>query len=196
MLSKRRFWLVLVFVVLALVAVWYWLSQTGSTAKDSVLVFDPVSGEWARVKAEPRVDIEELDPHPNDDGLHNRTLVRGYFDSYNEANNEITIKAVLPFTGDTQYELVKLKLPLLKTTYCAPASVVDQRTGELLLTQEMGFIVKDGQEMITVNEQLIPFEEFLAKASDTTYLLIQLASDFDRHADNYITKLVVVGLCD
>jgi len=194
---KKRFWILLVLLLLLLaIGGYFFIKGKLNDSKDSVLVYNEVSGSFETIDAVPRVALKEVDPNPNEDGLHNRTLLRGYFDSYDKANNTITIKSVLPFTGDTQYELVSLQLPPTKTTYCAPSTVVDQQTGERLVTQNLDFIVKNGQTLVTTHEQVIPFEQFITEANQTTYLFVQLTADYDETQTNYIQKLVVVGLCD
>ncbi len=194
---KKQFWILLVlFLLLLAIGGYFFIQGRLNDSKDSVLVYNEVSGSFEAIDAVPRVALKEVDPNPNEDGLHNRTLLRGYFDSYDKANNTITIKSVLPFTGDTQYELVSLQLPPTKTTYCAPSTVVDQQTGERLITQNLGFIVKNGQTLVTTHEQVIPFEQFITEANQTTYLFVQLTADYDETQTNYIQKLVVVGLCD
>ncbi len=194
---KKRFWILLVlFLLLLAIGGYFFIKGRLNNSKDSVLVYNEVSGSFEAIDAVPRVALKEVDPNPNEDGLHNRTLLRGYFDSYDKANNTITIKSVLPFTGDTQYELVSLQLPPTKTTYCAPSTIVDQQTGERLVTQNLGFIVKNGQTLVTTHEQVIPFEQFITEANQTTYLFVQLTADYDETQTNYIQKLVVVGLCD
>lgn len=160
------------------------------------LTLNPVSGNWEQTKNPQRIKVDEVDPSPNEDGLNNRTVVRGFLDQINQENNEITIKMALPFTGESQYKLATFKLPPDQKTFCSPSTIEDQVTGKTHETKNLGFIVKNGQTMNISREQLIDFDQFYEKANSETYVFLQLTKNYSEKESNYIQKIVIVGLCD
>lgn len=175
---------------------YFYFFQKNKEEKIESLSFNPISGNWEETKNPQRIELSEADLNPNDDGLSNRAIVRGYFDKIDQNNNELTIKMALPFTGDSQYKTAKFKLPPDQKTFCSPSTIEDQVTGKTHETKSLGFIVKNGQTMNISREQLIDFNKFYENANEKTYVFLQLTKDYSEKESNYIQKIVIVGLCD
>lgn len=191
-------WLVLLFFTSVCILAFFSFRYYGNLQKNeaSTWLYNRISGEWEKVADRPRIKLEEIKKDPNEDGLHNLSIVRGYFDHYDEQTDELTLKSLLPFTMETQYELLSLKMPPSQTIYCSPSTIIDQVTGEKLLTNNLTFMVKNEQTMMIGVEQKFSFDQFLKQATADTYLFIQLTQDLNKQNTNYIKKLVVIGLCD
>jgi len=160
------------------------------------LVYNEESGKWENVQNIPRINREDLDKNPNEDGFNNLSILRGYYDHYDEKSESIVIKSLLPFTMGRQFEIVTLKVPISKIFYCAPTITIVPKTGEGVKTQSLTFPVKNGQTLNVIGETMISFEKVIQEAKLDTYLFVQLTQDFDKNNTNYIKKLVVIGLCD
>lgn len=193
----KKWLLLLFFVVICSLAFFYLLYRNNLQKNEtSTLLYNRISGEWEAVAEIPKVKLEEINKDPNEDGLHNLSIVRGYFDHYDEQTSELTLKSLLPFTMETQYEFLSLKMPPSQTIYCSPSTITDQVTGKELLTSSLTFMVRNEQTMIVGAEQNFSFDQFLNQATADTYLFIQLTQDLNKQNTNYIKKLVVIGLCD
>lgn len=160
------------------------------------LVFNEESGKWENVQSMSRINREDLDKNSNEDGFNNLTLLRGYYDHYDQKSESIVIKSLLPFTMGKQFEIVELKVPINKIFYCAPTITIVPKTGEGVKTQRLTFPTKDGQTLKVIGEKMISFEKVIQEAKLDTYLFVQLTQEFDKNNTNYIKKLVVIGLCD
>lgn len=171
-------------------------SKNSKNINPPTLVFNEGSGKWENVQNIPRINREDLDENSNEDGFNNLSLLRGYFDHYDEKSESIVIKSLLPFTMGKQFEIVELKLPISKIFYCAPTITIVPKTGEGIKTQRLTFPTKDGQTLKVIGEKMISFEKLTQEAKLDTYLFVQLTQNFDRNNTNYIKKLVVIGLCD
>lgn len=114
-------------------------SKNSKKINDQTLVYNGESGKWENVQNIPRINREELDKSPNEDGFNNMSLLRGYFDHYDEKSGDIVIKSLLPFTMGTQFEIVNLKVPVSKVVYCAPAITIVPKTGKEIPTQSLTF---------------------------------------------------------
>lgn len=196
-MTTRRFVIFLLVVALVISAGFAYLRylKTQKQGPESLL-YNSTLGEWETVTESPRIELKEIDPDPNEDGLHNRTLVRGVLDHFNLDTHEVTLKMALPFTGESQYQLATFKLAPEQTIYCSPSIITDQITGKVHQTKDLGFIVKNGQTMFISQEKNILFNEVVERANQTTYVFLQLTNDYQEDTTNYIQKMVVVGLCD
>lgn len=195
----HRKWLFYSSILIALSIVFllaFYFFQKNKEEKLKSLTFNPVSGNWEAAKNPQRIELNEADPSQNEDGLNNRSIIRGYFDQINQDKNEITIKMALPFTGESQYKLATFKLTPDQKTFCSPSTIEDQITGKTHETKSLGFIVKNGQTMNISREQIIPFDQFYENANEKTYVFLQLTKDYSEKESNYIQKIVVVGICD
>lgn len=194
--KKWLFYFLILIIVFGISLLAFYLFQKNKEKKLKSLTLNPISGSWETVKNPQRIEVDEVDPSPNEDGLNNRTVVRGFLDQVNQEKNEITIKMALPFTGESQYKLATFKLPPDQKTFCSPSTIEDQVTGKTHETKSLGFIVKNGQTMNISRERLIDFNQFYEKANNETYIFLQLTKNYNEKESNYIQKIVVVGLCD
>lgn len=194
--KKWLFYFLILIIVFGISLLAFYLFQKNKEKKLKSLTLNPISGNWETVKNPQRIEVDEVDPSPNEDGLNNRTVVRGFLDQVNQEKNEITIKMALPFTGESQYKLATFKLPPDQKTFCSPSTIEDQVTGKTHETKSLGFIVKNGQTMNISRERLIDFNQFYEKANNETYIFLQLTKNYNEKESNYIQKIVVVGLCD
>lgn len=160
------------------------------------LVYNKESGKWENNQTIPRINREDLEENSNEDGFSNLSLLRGYFDHYDEKNESIVIKSLLPFTMGQQFEIVELKVPINKIFYCAPTITIVPKTGEGVKTQSLTWPTKDDQTLKIIGEKMISFEKLIQEAKLDTYLFVQLTQNFDKNNTNYIKKLIVIGLCD
>ena len=188
------------FVMIVIFAIYsfnkYKVNNIYFSNKDEVLVYNPFSEKWEKSKERPLTTIEDLinAGNFNQDGFHNYSLLRGYFDHYDKKNGLLYIKNNLPFSD--LYEVVALKTSPNQTAYCTPQTITSSLTGETMYTISTRFPVKDGGTLYTNEEKLIDFGNFLKKASQNTYLLVQLTDLYSSNKTNYLYKLVVVGICD
>lgn len=162
----------------------------------TTLIYNADSGKWENTYNVPKILREEVDKDPNEDGLHNATILRGYFDHYDDQNSELVMKSVLPFTMNMQYEEVKLKTSPAKVVYCSPSTITDKETQKTYLTKDLRFPVLNNETMKITKEKIIDFNDFLKYSKADTYMFVQLTNDFTKNSANYIKKLVVIGLCD
>jgi hypothetical protein len=195
---RKLFVIVLVTVIIGSVGLISYknFSKNSKNVNSPTLVYNGESGKWENIQNIPRINREELDKSSNKDGFNNMSLLRGYFDHYDEKNGDIVIKSLLPFTMGSQFETVNLKAPVSKIIYCAPKITIVPKTGEEILTQSLTFPVKDGQVLNIIGEKVINFGKFIQEANTDTYLFVQLTQDFDKTKTNYIKKIITIGLCD
>lgn len=190
-------WAVLLFVIGLLFPIGVYLfSQRNKTKSPPGLIYNTYTKTWETGGQEPHIVREDLAKISNEDGLHNNSLLRGYFDHYDPEKQILIIKAVMPFTNANKFELVDLELSTRQTIYCAPKDYVDPNTGKTYLTKSLTFPVKDGEVVYVPTEQTTNFDNFLSKSNDLTYLLIQLTKDFDPANKNYVQKIIALEICD
>lgn len=193
-------WLVVVLFIIIIVSAGFIFYKNFSKNSENInpptLVFNEESGKWENVQNIPRINREDLDKNPNEDGFNNLSILRGYYDHYDEKSESIVIKSLLPFTMGRQFEIVTLKVPINKIFYCAPTITIVPKTGEEVKTQRLTFPTKNDQTLKVIGEKMISFEKVIQEAKLDTYLFVQLTQEFDRNNTNYIKKLVVIGLCD
>jgi hypothetical protein len=133
-------WLVLLSVLLLAITglvVWYVYSrQIPSTPPG--LVYNTITQRWEEAAdTNPTVSREEISQEDNVDGLHNYTLLRGYFDRYDATTNTLTIKAIMPFTNNNKVELMDLQLSPSQSIYCTPTYYTDPNTGKSYLMKSL-----------------------------------------------------------
>jgi hypothetical protein len=193
----RRAFIFLAIISLITIASFLYFKYSEAQEKDQeTLIFNPTLGKWERVAEVPRIELDEIEPNPNEDGLHNRTIVRGFFNNFNLEANEVTLKMAMPFTGESQYKLATFKLAPEQKSYCSPSKITDQVTGKTYQTKDLGFIVKNGQAMNISQEKNISFDDLVKEADEDTYVFLQLTNAYQEDTTNYIQKMVVLGLCD
>lgn len=161
------------------------------------LVYNTITQSWEETaETNPTVSREEIVPGENSDGLHNYTLLRGYFDRYDVTTNTLTIKAIQPFTNNNLTKLTQVHLNPSQSIYCTPTHYTDPNTGKSYLMKSLTMPVRDGELLFVPTEQLSSFDNFLTRSHELTYLLIQLTSNFDAQVTNYVQKIIAIGICD
>jgi len=164
------------------------------------LVYNPEFSSWEEIDSskDPVSEYDRSDILKKDDnqsGLHNETVLKGYFDHYDENNQELSIKFLVPFTQGI-FEIAKLKLLPSQTIHCAPETYIDPNTGKSYSLKKLAIPTKTGNTLWIPTEEPITFENFLAQTNETTYLYTQLIEDYDSQKINYVQKLIVIGLCE
>ena len=191
-------WLLLIGILVVILGsvFWFWNSQKQRT-KTPVLVYNAFSEEWEESYKAPPLSTDELNQlQPIGDGGFNQLVQRGYFDSFDQSTNSLSLKAVIPFTAESQYYLLTAQLDLNQSVYCVPEYIIDEQTGQYLPVKEITFPVKDGEILAIPGEKKITLEDFLTQSTPQTYLFVQLLDKPKTDGVNYIQKLIVLGLCN
>lgn len=167
--------------------------------KDKKIIYNTQLARWEEVnEIKDPIDADRetiLKKDNNQNGLHNETIMRAYFDSYSENEQELSVKYLLALTQGV-YKVAKLKLSPNQTIYCAPEIYIDPNNGQAHDLKKLIFPVETGAKLWIPTEKLINFDDFLSKSSQETFLYIQLNDNFDPQKTNYVQKLIVVGLCE
>ena len=193
-MKKRWLWLILLLILLlSLGIVWFFFFRTNSTPTNTV--FTPFRG-WEEATQAPPLSEEEIAQLENTDGLYNHTILRGYFDSYNEETGMLKMRALVPFTYNQQYKIVELRTAPNQAVSCIPNQITDPKTQEVFPIWTISFPVMDGETLKIDLEQTSSFHQLLTKAHQGTYLIIQLLDNYQTDATNYIAKLIAAGICD
>lgn len=198
-MKKLFFILFAFFLVILISSFFYFRVKEKSNSKDSsALIYNQFTEKWERTSKITDESLVETtiikDSNYNADGLHNESVLRGYFDRYDQETGLLYIKYKLPLSSS--YEIAQLKTSLSQNAYCAPSQITDQRTGQIRDIKEINFMVKNGATLQTHAEKPLSFDDFLAKATDQTYLFVQLTDVFATEKQNYIYKLIAIGLCE
>lgn len=95
-MQKWRVLLSILLLAITGLVLWYaYLRQTPSTPPG--LVYNTITQRWEEAAdTNPTVRREEISQEDNVDGLHNYTLLRGYFDRYEIET--LQLKATAPFS--------------------------------------------------------------------------------------------------
>ena len=194
---KRLLWfLLLIPIVFGLLFLKQRIDQQSASSR---LIYNPDTRRWERYLYEDPIVGDRkaiLANNNNEEGLYNSAVLKGYFDSYDEKNQTLIIKAVIPFTQNTLFEPKQVKLLAGQAIYCAPAVYVDPNTGVAYETASLVLPVKDGEILSFHIEQLIGFSDFLEQSTDQTFLHLQLTEKYDQSKTNYVQKILVIGLCE
>lgn len=198
---KKFFWVLLLFLVFAVIIFFKWqINQRGATDK---LVYNPDLQQWEKYNKEDSESEERQailqainEPDNNMDGLHNPAVFKGYFDSYDQDTQLLTVKAVLPFTQGGLFKKKQAKLLPGQSIHCAPAIYIDPNTNQAWEVKNFELPVKDGETLSFHVEKIISFTDFLQDSTDQTFLHVQLTDDYDENKINYIQKILVIGLCE
>ena len=192
-------WLLLLIPILA--ALFFFKNKLDQEKASTKLVYNTVTQRWEKYTREDpdQADRESiLNSLAQDDtmaGLYNPTVLKGYFDSYDQDQQLLIIKAVVPFTQNL-FELKQVKLLTGQTIYCTPAIYVDPNTGQAYETKNIVIPVPEGETLSFHSEQLISFTDFIKESSDQTFLHLQLTASYDATTTNYVKKILVIGLCE
>ncbi len=170
---------------------WFRFGQK-TFSSNKYLLYDEFNGEWQETIREP---ITNDYIKNEDNGFYNDSLIRGFFDHYEEKTDTLYVKSAVPF-GQQLFEIKSIKVGLQQSFYCTPSQVVNNKTGETKLTSSYRFPVKDGETLYTYYENNITVEDFFSKAKKDTWVFIQLTGNYSKTQENYLYKLVAVGLCE
>lgn len=192
----RRFVFILLFIVSLSVIALLILKKQDEFDVGQKLVYNTYTKKWEEAKETPNVSLDEVVKNENPDGLHNYSIIKGYFDSYDENTSILTLKSVVPFTNANKFEVVNVNLLNSQTIYCAPNEYIDPNNGKTHLTKNLIYPVKDEETLFLPHEKTASFSDFIFEANDLTYLIIQLTKNFDNAGDNYIQKLIFIGSCN
>lgn len=160
-------------------------------------IYNEFTGEWEDVKINSNgIDRSKIVKADNNDGLHNYSILKGYFEKYDEKTETLTLKAAIAFTQNNLFETTKVKLSKKQTVYCVPENYTDPNTGVSYPMRKLTIPVKDNANLYVFREKAITFDQFLEQSNDLTLLLIQLTEDFDKNKTNYVKKIIITGLCE
>lgn len=174
---------------------WYWQQRPVPNA----LVYNQFSEQFEPAHINDDLDrpiIREQNLNDNPDGLKNYTILRGYFDSYDESSQSLKVKVRVAYTSGSIFQPYSLQLPLSANLYCAPTNFTDQNSGRVIPTQELTIPVMNGATLYLPTEKPLTFSNLLAQSSEQTFLFIQLTDNFQENEANTIHKLIAVGLCE
>lgn len=172
----------------------FWSQETGGT-----FIYNAVTQRWEKADREDPLgaDREAITANlAGKDDINNPSVLRGYFDHYDEKDQILTVKVVLSFTQNALFQEKQVKLLSGQSIYCTPAIYIDPNTGIAYNTKDIVIPVAEGETLQFHNEQLISFTDFIKQSTDRTYLYLQLTANYNDNATNYVQKILVVGLCD
>lgn len=199
-MKKKLLWLLLFLPVITGFLIYkHTIDQQNAASK---LVYNSITQNWEKYTKEDsdQADRESILANLLEDntmeGLFNPAVFKGYFDSYDESKQLLTIKAVVPFTQNSLFELKQVKLLTGQTIYCTPAIYVDPNTGQAYETKNIELPVKEGETLSFHVEKIISFSDFIEQSTDRTFLNLQLTADYDENETNYVKKILVIGLCE
>lgn len=195
--------IIVIFSVLVIVGISYYFYQdyrkdNGKINKDDI-IYNTETQKWEMYEKEDPVagDREKiLENIGNDNGAYNKSVLKGYFESYNEEKQELIIKALIPFTQGGLFEEKELKLLSSQTIYCAPEIYIDPVSGKEFKTKDLVFPVKDGATLWMPTEITTTFQNFLEKSNEKTFVYLQLTNDYNKQEINYVKKLIAIGICE
>lgn len=196
---KKKFLLLVVFILILALGFYFYRSTQNKNDISNKFVYNNQTDRWEQVKDEidkiapDRTQILEKDN--NADGLHNPTVLKGYFTDYDESTQLLTIKYFLPFTQGL-FENVELKLLPNQVIYCVPEIYTDPNNGRQVEMTKLNIPVKTGTTLWIPTEKIISFDDFLLQSNDKTFIFLQLTQNYDSQIVNYIQKLIMVGLCE
>lgn len=191
-------WLALVLFFLVVFGVYYYLFGSHKQSKNLKGEFyNQFTGEWEQAQIESKgIDPSKIAKTENSDGLHNYSIIKGFFNQYDESEQILNIRATIAFTQNALFEPIDVKLSPQQTIYCVPEVYSDPNTGKNYSLQNLKIPVKDGSTLYVPGERIISFIDFIEKSNDLTFLLIQLTTDFDQNKTNYVQKIIITGQCD
>lgn len=189
--------LILLTVLVLSIGFYVYYSKNKQIVGEEKIVYNPTTQKWEKTKINDDIDRETIkETRKNEDGFYNQSILRGYFEGYEEGTNTLKIKSTVRFTQQSLFEIADLKINPAQTIYCAPETYTDPNNGKTFEVRNLTIPVKDGQILYLPTERPINFEEFLSQTKDSTYLIVQLTQNFDKEKVNYVQKMIAVGLCE
>lgn len=198
-MKKKLLVLSLLILILASGFYFYKNNTKNKNSITSKFIYNNQTNQWEQIKDEKdpigpdRTQI--LEKNNNADGLHNPTVLKGYFTEYDESTQLLSIKSLLSFTQGL-FENVKLKLLPNQVIYCVPEIYTDPNNGKQIEIAKLNIPVKNGGTLWIPTEKVISFDEFVHQSNDRTFLFLQLTQDYNPQTINYIQKLIIVGICE
>lgn len=177
----------------------YFHNQSQRQETSNTYIYNAVTQHWDKANREDPLgdDREAITANlAGKDDINNPSILRGYFDSYDEKDQILTVKVVLSFTQNALFQEKQVKLLAGQSIYCTPAIYVDPNTSIAYNTKDIVIPVAEGETLQFHNEQLISFTDFIKQSTDRTYLYLQLTADYNENVTNYVQKILVVGLCE
>lgn len=193
---KLKYLVSILIFVLFIVVFYYFLYHQQESNRTKTLFYNRFTGNWEKTTAEPTIKPDQFEKNPNDDGLHNGSIIRAYYGGYNQDSQTLMVKRVLPLTNNSVVEDTPLKLNSSQSIYCAPENYSDPYTGKTFSLRKLVIPVKNDEVLRAPNENIISFEHFINSSTEFTYLLIQLTKDFDKNNTNYIQKVIALDICE
>jgi hypothetical protein len=117
-------------------------------------------------------------------------LLKGYFHSLNSDTNTIEIKNQLLQSKSLQ--LLEFNTEDLNSFYCWPETVPSSRGPIDIKTIDLG-ISSPSATIYNPEEKEISFEQLDVFATESTFIFMQLAKEYDIEKTNYIRKLILIG---
>ncbi len=189
--------MVLLLVSLAFFAIYYYLYQNKQSNKIEGDFYNQFTGQWEKTALDSKgINPSKVIKSNNTDGLNNHSLMKGYFNFYDETSQTLNIRAAIAFTQSSLFEPVDLKLSPSQSVYCVPETYTDLNTGKSYSLKNLRIPVKDGATLFVPGEKIISFTDFVEKSNQLNFLLVQLTEDFDQARTNYVKKIIVTDLCD
>lgn len=197
-MKKWLFFIVMVFAIGVGVFI-YFRHRINQQNTNDKLIYNTETQKWEKYNYEDPIESDReaiLDVMAGKDDINNPSVLKGYFDSYDQDQQLLTIKAIIPFTQDNLFEIKQVKLLSGQSIYCAPSIYIDPNTGQAFETKDIVIPVADGETLQFHTEQLIAFTDFIEQSTERTFMHIQLTANYDENIINYVKKILVIGLCD
>lgn len=189
----------LVLFILISASGFYFYNTKNKNSITNKFVYNNQTNQWEQIKDEKdRIGPDRaqiLEKNNNADGLHNPTVLKGYFTEYDESTQLLSIKSFLAFTQGL-FETAELKLLPNQVIYCVPEIYTDPNNGKQIEIAKLNIPVKTGGALWIPTEKIISFDEFVRQSNDRTFLFLQLTQDYNPQITNYVQKLIVVGICE
>lgn len=191
-------WFVLLLVAPIVFAVYYYtFYQNRQSAQLEGEFYNQFTGEWEQTKISSDVpDQSAIIKNDNIDGLYNYSIIKGYFNQYDETSQTLKMRVAVAFTQNSLFEPSDLRLSPNQSVYCVPEQYTDPNTGKSYSLKNLRIPVKNGETIFVPGEKSIKFDDFVKNSNQLTFLLVQLTEDFESTEINYVQKIIVTGLCD
>lgn len=196
---KKWFVLGTVVFVLGIGGFIYFRQRFNQQNTNSKLIYNTETQKWEKYSYEDPTEADRevfLEVMAGKDDINQPFILKGYFDSYDQEQQLLTIKAVIPFTQNNLFEIKQVKLLSGQSIYCTPSIYIDPNTGQAYATRDLVIPVKEGETLSFHTEQLISFTDFIEHSTELTFLHVQLTEDYDENKTNYVKKILVIGLCE
>mgnify|MGYP000980201543 FL=1 len=196
---KKKFLVLVLFILISASSFYFYNNAKNRNNIANKFIYNNQTNQWEQIKDEKdrlgpdRAQI--LEKNNNVDGLHNPTVLKGYFTKYDEVTQLLSVKSLLSFTQGL-FENAELKLLPNQVIYCVPEIYTDPNNGKQIEIAKSNIPIKTGGKLWIPTEKIISFNEFIRQSNDRTFLFLQLTQDYNPQITNYVQKLIVVGICE